>query len=81
MTGLRSKHSDNCVYFSAQSYQGYGAISGNRLDALKPGHRFEYTEDGAKKFHADWALWKAAAGRTQMIWDSPWGARISRLAY
>ena len=65
--------SDNCVYFSAQSYQGYGAISGNRLDALKPGHRFEYTEDGAKKFHADWALWKAAAGRTQMIWDSPWG--------
>lgn len=65
--------SDNCVYFSAQSYQSYGAISGNRLDALKPGHHFEYTEDGAKKFHADWALWKAAAGRTQMIWDSPWG--------
>ena len=65
--------SDNCVYFSAQSYQGYGAISGNRLDALKPGHHFEYTEGGAKKFHADWALWKAAAGRTQMIWDSPWG--------
>ena len=66
--------SDNCVYFSAQSYQGYGAISGNRLDALKPGHRFEYTEDGAKRFHADWALWKAAGDRTQMIWDSPWGA-------
>ena len=65
--------SDNCVYFSAQSYQSYGAISGNRLDALKPGHNFEYTEGGAKKFHADWALWKAAAGRTQMIWDSPWG--------
>ena len=65
--------SDDCVYFSAQSYPGYGAISGNRLDALKPGHRFEYTEDGAKRFHADWALWKAAAGRTQMIWDSPWG--------
>lgn len=65
--------SDNCVYFSAQSYQSYGAISGNRLDALKPGHHFEYTEGGAKKFHADWALWKAAAGRTQMIWDSPWG--------
>jgi len=65
--------SDNCVYFAAQSYPSYGAISGNRLDALKPGHRFEYTEDGAKRFHADWALWKAAAGRTEMIWDSPWG--------
>ena len=66
--------SDNCVYFSAQSFSGYGAISGNRLDSLKPGHRFEYTEDGAKRFHADWALWKAAGDRTQMIWDSPWGA-------
>ena len=65
--------SDNCVYFSAQSFDGYGAISGNRLDSLKPGHRFEYTEDGAKRFHADWALWKAAENRTQMIWNSPWG--------
>jgi len=64
---------DNCVYFSAQSFPGYGAISGNRLDALKPGHKFEYTEDGAKRFHADWALWKAASGRTEMVWDSPWG--------
>jgi cysteinyl-tRNA synthetase len=65
--------SDNCVYFSAQSFPGYGAISGNKLDSLKPGHRFEYSEDGAKRFHADWALWKAAENRTQMIWNSPWG--------
>ena len=65
--------SDNCVYFSAQSFDSYGAISGNRLDSLKPGHRFEYTEDGAKRFHADWALWKAAGERKEMIWDSPWG--------
>ena len=74
---ITSKHAyvgdDNCVYFSAQSFSTYGAISGNKLDSLKPGHRFEYTEDGAKHFHADWALWKAAAGRTQMIWPSPWG--------
>jgi cysteinyl-tRNA synthetase len=65
--------SDNCVYFSAQSFDTYGAISGNRLDSLKPGHRFEYSEDGAKRFHADWALWKASGNRTEMIWDSPWG--------
>jgi cysteinyl-tRNA synthetase len=64
---------DNCVYFSTQTFESYGAISGNRLDALKPGHRFEYTEGGAKRFHADWALWKAAENRTEMIWDSPWG--------
>ena len=64
---------DKCVYFDAQSFAGYGQISGNRLDALKPGHRYEYVEDGAKKFHADWALWKAAGERNEMIWDSPWG--------
>jgi cysteinyl-tRNA synthetase len=64
---------DDCVYFAAQSFPTYGAISGNKLESLKPGHRFDYTEDGAKHFHADWALWKAAAGRTQMIWPSPWG--------
>ena len=65
---------DKTVYFSAESFPGYGAISGNRLDALKPGHRYEYTEDGAKRFHADWALWKNAGDRREMIWDSPWGA-------
>lgn len=65
---------DGNVYFDAQSFPSYGAISGNRLDALKPGHRYEYTEDGRKKFHADWALWKLARDRTEMIWDTPWGS-------
>jgi len=65
--------SDHSVYFDAASFPGYGQLSGNRLDALKPGHRFEYTDEGGKKFHADWALWKAAGHRTEMIWDSPWG--------
>jgi cysteinyl-tRNA synthetase len=65
---------DGCVYFSATSYPPYGEISGNRLDSLKPGHRHDHLEDGAKRFHADWALWKAANNRTEMIWDSPWGA-------
>ena len=65
--------SDSSVYFSAEKFQSYGAISGNRLDSLKPGHRYEYTEDGAKRFHADWALWKTAGDRSEMVWDSPWG--------
>jgi cysteinyl-tRNA synthetase len=64
---------DGNVYFDAQSFPTYGAISGNRLDALKPGYRFEATEDGAKRFHADWALWKIAHDRTQMVWHTPWG--------
>lgn len=61
------------VYFSAQSFDGYGGLSGNRLDSLKPGHRYEYSGDGEKKFHADWALWKSAGARTEMVWDAPWG--------
>ena len=65
--------SDSSVYFSAEKFPTYGAISGNKLDSLKPGHRYEYSEDGAKRFHADWALWKAAGDRTEMVWDSPWG--------
>jgi cysteinyl-tRNA synthetase len=64
---------DKSVYFDAQKFAGYGEVSGNKLDSLKPGHRYEYHNDGAKKFHADWALWKAAGERSEMIWESPWG--------
>lgn len=65
--------SDKTVYFDAQKFESYGAISGNKLDSLIPGHKFENHNDGAKRFHADWALWKTAGGRSEMIWDSPWG--------
>ena len=64
---------DNTVYFDAQKFDSYGSISGNRLDSLIPGHKFENHNDGAKRFHADWALWKTAGDRSEMIWDSPWG--------
>lgn len=64
---------DGNVYYASERFPSYGAISGNRLTELKPGHRYEFTESGAKRFHADWALWKAAGERKEMIWDSPWG--------
>ena len=64
---------DGSVYFEAQKFSSYGAISGNKLDSLKPGHRYEHHNDGAKRFHADWALWKSAGERTEMVWESPWG--------
>ncbi len=64
---------DKTVYFDAQKFASYGSISGNKLDSLIPGHRFENHNDGAKNFHADWALWKTAGDRSEMIWDSPWG--------
>jgi len=65
---------DGSVFFDAQSCSDYGAISGNRLDALRPGHRFDGESDPNKRFHADWALWKAAPStRTQLVWQTPWG--------
>lgn len=65
--------SDGNVYFDSASFPSYGAISGNKLDELQPGHRYDYTGDGGKRFHADWALWKVARDRTDMVWSSPWG--------
>jgi cysteinyl-tRNA synthetase len=61
------------VYFDARSFADYGAISGNRLDALRPGHRFEGDVDEHKRFHADWALWKGAAAGRELTWQTPWG--------
>ncbi len=62
------------VFFDAASFVSYGEISGNRLEQLRPGHRFEGTIDENKRFHADWALWKAAEpARRELVWDSPWG--------
>jgi cysteinyl-tRNA synthetase len=65
---------DGSVFFDARSFADYGAISGNRLDELRPGHRFDGGVDPAKRFHADWALWKKAPEtRTQLVWETPWG--------
>lgn len=65
---------DGSVFFDARSFDSYGAISGNRLAELRPGHRFAGSTDPNKKFHADWALWKTApATRTQLVWDTPFG--------
>ncbi len=65
---------DGTVYFAAESFEGYGAISGNKLSELRAGHGAtgESTATG-KRFHADWALWKLASASREMTWDSPWG--------
>ena len=73
-TGHAYVGGDGSVFFDARSFPGYGELSGNRLADLRPGHRFEGGVDPAKRFHADWALWKKAQDtRTQLVWDTPWG--------
>ena len=65
---------DGSVYFDARAFEGYGELSGNHLDQLRPGHRFAGEVDPAKRFHADWALWKKSGPtRTQLVWQTPWG--------
>ncbi len=59
-------------YFAAESFPSYGELSGNRLADLRPGHRLGRVEPD-KRFHADWALWKAAPAGRELTWDTPWG--------
>ena len=55
---------DGTVYFSAESFETYRAISGNRLSDLRAGSRGDAAELAkGKRFHADWALWKAAGAQ------------------
>jgi cysteinyl-tRNA synthetase len=65
---------DGSVYFDARSFPSYGALSGNKLEDLRAGHRADAAEITAgKRFHADWALWKSAGPQREMVWDTPWG--------
>ncbi|MCU1602933.1 MAG: Cysteine--tRNA ligase [Frankiales bacterium] len=65
---------DGTVYFAAESFASYGAISHNKLSELRAGHRADATELAkGKRFHADWALWKRAGENREMTWPSPWG--------
>ncbi|HXF72734.1 MAG TPA: cysteine--tRNA ligase [Actinomycetota bacterium] len=60
------------VYYDVRSFPGYGKLSGNTLDKLRPGHR-DLETDPRKRHHADFALWKAAGPGRLMKWPSPWG--------
>ena len=72
-TGHAYPAPDGSVYFDARSFPGYGELSGNRLDDLRPGHRTGGEIEGYKRFHADWALWKAAPDGRELTWPAPWG--------
>jgi cysteinyl-tRNA synthetase len=72
-TGHAYPVADGSVYFDARSVPDYGVISGNRLEELRPGYRFAGGVDESKRFHADWALWKAAPAGRELTWPAPWG--------
>ena len=58
------------VYFAVRSFDGYGRLSGRKIDDLISGARIDPGED--KNDPLDFALWKAAKPG-EPHWESPWG--------
>ena len=65
---------DGVVYFSVDSFDDYGKLSGNTLDQLQIGASGRVSDENQsnKKHPADFMLWKADETHI-MKWDSPWG--------
>jgi cysteinyl-tRNA synthetase len=56
------------VYFRVERFDGYGKLSGRKLDEL----RSDEPGDG-KENPLDFALWKGHKPDEDMFWESPWG--------
>ena len=64
-------HAENGdVYYSVSSFEGYGKLSGKRLEDLRAGERVEV--DQSKRDPLDFVLWKSAKPG-EPAWSSPWG--------
>ena len=62
--------SDGSVYFRVSRFPHYGRLSGQRVEALRPGARLEV--DPRKEAAEDFVIWKSATpGEPE--WESPWG--------
>ncbi len=59
------------VYFSVPSFEGYGKLSGRRLEEQTGGARVAVLDE--KRHPADFALWKKAEPEHILRWPSPWG--------
>ena len=58
------------VWFSVESFPGYGKLSGRTLDDMRAGERVE--PHPGKRHPLDFSLWKAAK-EGEPAWESPWG--------
>ena len=58
------------VYFDVHSYPGYGALSGQRLAAMRPAE--DADDIAAKRDPRDFTLWKGAKPG-EPFWETPWG--------
>jgi len=58
------------VYYDVSAFEGYGKLSGKKLEDLRAGERVAVDEN--KDDPLDFVLWKAAKPG-EPSWDSPWG--------
>ena len=58
------------VFYDVNKFQGYGKLSGKKIDELESGARIEIND--VKKNPLDFSLWKKAK-EGEPFWDSPWG--------
>jgi cysteinyl-tRNA synthetase len=58
------------VWFSVDSFDGYGKLSSRSLDEMRAGERVE--PHANKRHPLDFALWKSAK-EDEPSWSSPWG--------
>jgi cysteinyl-tRNA synthetase len=71
------------VYFDVRSYPDYGALSGQRLEAMRPAEDADDArgegpgecpgEGSAKRDPRDFTLWKGAKPG-EPYWETPWGS-------
>jgi cysteinyl-tRNA synthetase len=61
---------DGNVFFSVESFSGYGKLSGRSLEEMRAGERVEPSP--SKRHPLDFALWKAAR-EEEPAWPAPWG--------
>jgi cysteinyl-tRNA synthetase len=61
------------VYFSVRKFDGYGKLSGRKLDDMQAGASGRVAaEESIKQDPFDFALWKGAK-EGEPFWESPWG--------
>jgi cysteinyl-tRNA synthetase len=58
------------VFYNVNKFDGYGKLSGKKIDELESGSRVEINDK--KESPLDFALWKSAKPG-EPFWDSPWG--------
>ena len=64
---------DGDVYYSVRKFNGYGKLSGRKLEDMQAGASGRITTETAIKHDPfDFALWKAAK-QGEPFWESPWG--------